>query len=318
MTVVQPTTLRRGAAVYMAVLSTTLIVSVLGLTAAAIVRVERREVTAINNRLAARSNARSAVELALRRIASDSNWRMTYANGVETTAQSLGASARGTVSFKLVDSDGSLTDSDTNLRIKGIGRLGSTVQVSSVQILPGPVGPGQLRAHTTTSSTSTDTLEDDKWWAQFIKPTLPSGANGWRISGIDLYIRRETGARTFRVRIYSPLATNWPSGIIDSVDLTSNSVPTDFGWYSVPFNGAYWLDANEGVVIALETNASQQPVGLRYSSGSVSEANSALIRGNPSWNSYETNKALHYRIHGYYTTSDGVAPIAGTWTWDVP
>jgi Tfp pilus assembly protein PilX len=125
---------RRGSALYIAVLSTALIVSLLGLAGLTIVRIERRQVSTTNDILVARMNAHSAVELALHRIADDPDWRTTYTHGVETTTESLGANATGTLSWILEDSDGSLTDADTNLRLKGIGRVGSTVQVSSVAV----------------------------------------------------------------------------------------------------------------------------------------------------------------------------------------
>jgi hypothetical protein len=125
---------RGGSALYIAVLSTALIVSLLGLAGLTIVRIERRRVSTTNDILVARMNARSAVQLALRRIADDPNWQTTYSNGVETTPESLGPNAAGTLSWILEDSDGSLTDVDTHLRLRGLGRVGNAVQVSSVQL----------------------------------------------------------------------------------------------------------------------------------------------------------------------------------------
>ncbi len=126
---------RRGGALYIAVISTALIVSLLGLAGISIVRIERKEANSINGMLIARYNARSSVELALRVIADDPNWRTTYTSGVETTPQSLGPNGTGTVSWVLEDSDGSLTDADTSLRLKGVGRVDNVVQVSSVGIV---------------------------------------------------------------------------------------------------------------------------------------------------------------------------------------
>lgn len=130
---------RRGMSLYITVLSTTLIVSLLGLTGLTIVRIERKQASIMNDRLIARCNARSGVELALRVIANDSDWRNTYTNGVETTPQSLGPIGTGTVSWILEDSDGSLTDTDTDVRLKGVGRVGNIVQVSSIGITAGAI-----------------------------------------------------------------------------------------------------------------------------------------------------------------------------------
>jgi Tfp pilus assembly protein PilX len=89
---------RRGAALYVAVTATAMVVSVLALGALSIVRIERRQATTINTRLIARTLARSAVELALRTMANNANWRTAYANNVEWPQLSLGANSTGTVS----------------------------------------------------------------------------------------------------------------------------------------------------------------------------------------------------------------------------
>jgi Tfp pilus assembly protein PilX len=103
----------RGMALYVAVCATATIVTVLALGAMAVVLLERKQAVAINNRLCARANARSAVELALAALNSNSNWRSVYSNNVEPTPVSLGANGAGTLSWKLVDADGSLADADT-------------------------------------------------------------------------------------------------------------------------------------------------------------------------------------------------------------
>ena len=125
---------RRGAALYVAVMFTALIVSLLGLSGLTLVRVERERAALCTDRLMAMRNARSAVELALVVISNDSDWRNTYTNGDETTPQLIGASEQGMVSWVLEDSDGSLTDADTELRLHGVGRVGGAVQVRSVEI----------------------------------------------------------------------------------------------------------------------------------------------------------------------------------------
>jgi hypothetical protein len=129
-------------------MSVALIVSLLGLAGLNVVRIERKRVGISTELLAARQNAESAVELALAVISADPNWRTGHTNGAETTPQSLGPNGSGTVSWIFEDSDGSLTDADTDLRLKGVGRVDSVVQVSSVQVQqPPPSGPNLLTNH---------------------------------------------------------------------------------------------------------------------------------------------------------------------------
>ncbi len=136
MKVVKSSHPRRGAALYISVMSTAVLVSLLGLAALNIVRIERRATLLDADRIAARSNADSAVELVLAVLANDPNWRTNYTSGVETAPQSLGAAGSGSLSWMLEDSDGNLSDADLDLHLKGIGRVGSSVQVSDVRLMP--------------------------------------------------------------------------------------------------------------------------------------------------------------------------------------
>lgn len=126
---------RSGSALYMTVLGTALIVSLLGLAGVTVARIERHKFADSSALIDARTYARAAVELGLHRINNDANWRTTYINGIETTAQSLGSNSNGTISWVLTDTDGSLTNADTDLRLAGVGRVGDTVQVSSVELI---------------------------------------------------------------------------------------------------------------------------------------------------------------------------------------
>lgn len=152
---------RRGTALYVIVLSTALITSLLGLAALAVVRIERRQASTSNHLLDARMNARAAVELALRVIANDPNWRTTHTNGAETTPQSPGPGATGTVSWILEDSDGDLSNEDADLRLKGVGRVGNVVQVSSVKLEKSAVSLDVLER--TTYSAQNVTVVDQVW-----------------------------------------------------------------------------------------------------------------------------------------------------------
>jgi hypothetical protein len=60
--------------------------------------------------------------------------------------------------------------------------------------------------------------------------------------------------------------------------------------------------------------------GPRSTISGLSQAaySASLFRGDLDWETFETDEALQYRVNGAYTTSDDVAPVAGTWDWDVP
>jgi hypothetical protein len=307
------------------VTGTTMIVSVLALSAMAVVRIERQQATSMNARQIARSHARSGVELALQRINTDPSWRSNYTNGVETTVLSLGSGSTGSVSWSLTDTDGELDNSDGVLRLRGIGRIGSTVQVSSVEIRAGET-TALLRNHEMKNGlgipidpSNLDIASND-WWGQYFKPSLPSNANGWRITGVEIRARR-LNTRDFRVRLYQAGGGNEPAGtIIESVTRSSTGISNSaFAWIPIAFAGSTRLEAGQGVSLMVETDANLMPIEISYNNGYGSGADAALLEGdNGGLNTIDPNRSLQYRIHGTYTTSDDVQPVAGTWDWDVP
>jgi hypothetical protein len=316
---------RRSAALYVAVTGTTMIVSVLALSSIAIVRIERRQATAVNSSLVARANARSAVELVLHRINSNPDWRTNYFHNVESPALPLGTASQGTVSWKITDSDGDLDNSDGVLRLKGIGRNGNTVQVSSVEIRAGET-TGVLRKNEIVSNGvyndgQSGMLQQNRWWAQYFKASLPAGANGWRITSVAVRAVRNSTGRPFSVRLYRVSGGNLT--LLEGVEgLSSNSVPTTFGWYTVPFAGTTPLEVGDAIYLALYTTATTPPIRLSYDNDvdPPDNINSALARDrtNIEADDFTMSEALQYRIEGAYTTSNDVVPVAATWDWDTP
>jgi hypothetical protein len=304
-------------AIYVYVVSTATLVSLLALAGSAVMRIERRQATTFGNRLTARSHAHSAVELALRVMRTDTSWRTTYANGVQTAPVNLDTASSGTVSWILQDTDGSLTNADTLLRLKGIGRIGDSIQAASVQLQPTFVGPAELCSQL--ASGSTDTLLNDKWWGQYFRPTLPADAHRWWVTSVEVNMRRVNAGRVFQIRLYQPNGSNLPSAtIVDQATVNSSDVAVAWEWKVVPLSGVYSLAATEGLCLALETLETTSPIEVRYSSSGVSQGDNALLRGYPAWASFGTDKALMYRINGYYTSASGVSRISGTWLWDSP
>lgn len=308
---------RSGAALFVTVMSVALIVSVIGLAGLTVIGNRRHAVQAANDVLLARSNAYSAVEVGLRQIGNDPNWRTSYSNGVETNQFQLGAGGTATASWMLYDTDGRIDDADTDLRLKGIGRVGDTVQVLSTRVTPTPQTSQeqQLRSHESSANQAYGEVNTDLYWCQYLKVTLPPGATGWRITRIELYCEKKNGGPDLHVKIYEPLPSNMPSTtVIDSVSRTSDSF-LDISWQSIDFSGQYSLDPDAGVCIALEATGKEKkaPIGFYYRASGVSDADSALITGNPAWNTYDTNKSLRYRLYGEYTIGSGLQSVKGTW-----
>lgn len=121
---------RRGAA-YVLVLCAGILLSVVGMGILASSRANSRTASQSADLAEASVLAESAVEWGQAVINTNSSWRTTYSNNVETTPQTLG---RGQISFKLVnETTASLASGD--VRIYGIGRVGSATRVYSFALV---------------------------------------------------------------------------------------------------------------------------------------------------------------------------------------
>lgn len=115
----------RQGGVYIAVLGTALIVSVLGLTAVLLQRVQNRLLIESADIVQAQRNAETAVELAQLMMTQDDNWRSNRASGRWLTRQDTGA---GTATLDVVDQvDGNLADDpDQPVLVRAFGYHGET------------------------------------------------------------------------------------------------------------------------------------------------------------------------------------------------
>lgn len=125
---------RRGS-VYVAVLGTALIVSVLGLSALMIQRIQRKADQQAAHVVEARLYADAALRIGMLRIENDPEWRFNYPNGAWETDVPIGD---GTYTLEGIDpSDGDLSDRATDpLVLIGHGKKGTAVQKVQITLLP--------------------------------------------------------------------------------------------------------------------------------------------------------------------------------------
>ncbi len=126
----------RAGYLYVAVMITATLVGLVGLSAVSVARLNLRTTTRTADSSSADFLAHSAVEHALAVLKNDSAWRTTYQNNIEYPDTPISING-GTFTWKLVDTDASLLDDDSDtVRIYGIGRQGSATSVQSVQLYP--------------------------------------------------------------------------------------------------------------------------------------------------------------------------------------
>lgn len=132
--------IRRGS-VYLAVLGTALIASVLAFSALALQRVQNRMLSAAADMRQAQLNAEAAIKLGLLTIKSDPNWRTNYANGTWFSNRDMGV---GSCTLSVTDPlDANLADNVVEPAVlTGTGTVGSAVQrvVKTIDIYAEPLG----------------------------------------------------------------------------------------------------------------------------------------------------------------------------------
>jgi hypothetical protein len=129
-----PSKFRTGG-VYIAVLGTALIISVLGMSTLMLQRLQNRQLTATTDIRQAQLNAEAAVEIAFLAIQTESNWRTARTNGRWFTARNTGS---GHCTADVIDPlDNNLADDDTEpVVILGIGNSGPAEQRLQVTVDP--------------------------------------------------------------------------------------------------------------------------------------------------------------------------------------
>ena len=128
----------RAGGVYIAVLGTALMVSVLAMSSLVLQRVQNRQLSATTDMRQAQLNAETAVELGMLILQDESNWRTARTHGRWFTGRSSGAVATGTCSLDVLDTlDSNLADDDYEpVVLVGIGNQGQAEQRIKVTIDP--------------------------------------------------------------------------------------------------------------------------------------------------------------------------------------
>ncbi len=128
----------RPGSIYVLVLSVSVMVTVIGLSALYAVRVQRRTLEMAHDAGGARLCARAALELGLQYVAGDPFWRNTRTSGTWISSQALG---QGSFALTGVDpNDGNLLNSAVDpVVLRGTGTQGLAQQQIQVRLVPDEV-----------------------------------------------------------------------------------------------------------------------------------------------------------------------------------
>ncbi|HJQ81843.1 MAG TPA: carbohydrate binding domain-containing protein [Lacipirellulaceae bacterium] len=135
----------RTGGVYIAVLGSALVVSLLGISALVGQRIENRAVVASADIRQAQLNANSAIEMGLLAMKQESNWRTARSHGAWFSARDTGA---GTCTLEVLDPlDGNLAnDPDDPVVMVGVGYRGDAQQRVKLTVEPQSQALSSLRS----------------------------------------------------------------------------------------------------------------------------------------------------------------------------
>jgi len=128
-------TRRSGGSIYLHVLASSLLITILGLGALASVRVQTRSIRLTRDGAEARAHAVSAIELGMLQIKQNANWRLLVPNGAWFSNRELGG---GRLTLEGTDPvDGVLTDSVYDpVVLTGTGTRGNASHTAQVTLVP--------------------------------------------------------------------------------------------------------------------------------------------------------------------------------------
>jgi hypothetical protein len=132
---------RRTGGIYVAVMASVLVVTLIGMSAVLSSRIERRTSAANDDAVRARFYARSFAEVVMQRLAVDDAWRSRYANNAWSPPETVDGAR---LCFRLIDdADSDLADDSSQpFRLQAKAVYGSATRSVSVSVQPPTAGSG--------------------------------------------------------------------------------------------------------------------------------------------------------------------------------
>ncbi len=311
----------RQGSIYVAVLGTAVIVSLIGLTSIHLSRLELRSATAQNERAYARQLAQSGVELAMAAIDLDPNWRTNYTHGIENVRSPAGASED--IIFRFLDNtDSNLgNDSTQEVEVQGIGRYGNAEYRYSVTYAHSETTDTQSSQQLLKSFTTNNTnaiVNSSLYLGQYFVPDMPTEATSWNIDRIEVYLEGHGAvSATMDFKLYSSDINGEPATLLEAQAIPESALPPNGSpaYHAFNLSTATGLTPGGGYCFVMEQTGGGNSAIVHYEGGAT-QTNSHLIRGGVGWWSSEASNSLQYRVYGTYVTTVGTGPFVispGSW-----
>lgn len=308
---------RRGAALFITILSVALLVSILALAGLALTRVERQRVATTVEVLEARRLARSGVEYGLSVLNATTQWRTTSVSGAVSLQKTLGNGSTGSLQWMIEDVDDNLANTDVSLRLTGIGRVGTSQQVFSVAVASsGAPGTEQILVDEFRPGTASEvSLQLTSAIGLTCEPTLPGNAARWSITRVAVWCRR-LGEGTLTARVMTCDGLGRPDREIDRVTFSTTAIPLNSGWFEIEFPQAIGLGPSDRIAVILSgTAGSGNLAGVTCGLNSHASPQTTTVLTSDSQQTWtvHTDRDVWMKVYGQWTTSAAISALSGTW-----
>ena len=171
---------------------------------------------------------------------------------------------------------------------------------------PGPPVEGAeelLSSYEAGSDLDDAKVEDNKWWAEYFKPTFAAEAVCWSVTRVKFLAKRDDDHDyTTIIQLRLPEEDFTPSEeVIDETTLAQLSLTDSYQWIERSFTNATGLWPDEGICLTFKTD-DDKSAKLRKRKDHVVLPDAGLSEGKPEWEPIDTDEALLFYAYGTVST----------------
>ena len=157
---------------------------------------------------------------------------------------------------------------------------------------------------------SDDKIKSNEWAAQYFKPTLPLNTESWKINGVRIRLKKDSGTDgVISVQIRDADSNQKPgSTILTQGTVNESDLSNSFEWVRVNFSPAGELNPVDGFCLVIGYASGSETIGkIEYEQyGLPMTSNTHWMttsNSGSSWTNPESWKDMRFTVYGTVTTS---------------
>jgi hypothetical protein len=150
-------------------------------------------------------------------------------------------------------------------------------------------------------------VDQSHWCAQWLIPSMPVNALSWKLTRVQVPLKRENAARSLQIECRTADVRQTPTAqILEACAVSSDSLPDAYAWREVSFSSVSGLDPAQGICLVI-TQASDT-TGARvwyHESGSAMPQKThwtQTTNTGDSWDQPVSNRDMYFYAYGTITT----------------